>query len=478
MGIRHDLGAVVAVGALVAGLLVGERPGALGGAALLGAGTVALALTVVLAGAARVAVAALALFVLGSVSMQRALDGLDHHALAPAVEAEEPVTLRGTLTSDPDGAPFATHVEVRVDGADRTVVARATGDGAARLRALEAGDRVTLSGRLAPLPPTGWAAQARWQHAVATVERAEVVAFGAPRDPLLVAADRVRAVVVRGTEPLPPSARALTTGFLLGDTRGIPDDVERAYRDAGLSHLLAVSGSNVAFAFAIVGPLLRRLPLGGRTAASLAVVAVFAAMTRFEPSVLRASALAIVTVGAAFAGRPVAGVRALVLAVGALLLVDPFLLHSVGFALSVGASAGIVVLARPIAGRIPGPRIVREPLSVSVAAQVGVTPVLLAVFGEVPVLSPATNLLAVPAADLLGVYGMVASLAGGVWRPFGVVAQPLTALLAGWITVVARAGAAVGATLDARGVAGAGALVGVATLARRAVRAVPDPAPR
>lgn len=478
MSLRHDAGAVVSVVALVAGLLAGERSGAPGGAVLLVGGAAVLAAAVVVAGAARVAVAALALFVLGNVSMQRALDGLDEHGLAAAIESRELATLRGTAVSDPDGPRFAAQLYLRADGADRVLVARATGDDAARLRALAAGDRMTLTGRLAPLPPDRWAEQARWRHAVGMLDDVQIVAFGAPDAQLFAAANHARALVVRGTQPLPGTARALTLGFLLGDTRGIPDDLARAYRDAGLAHLLAVSGSNVAFAFAVAGPLLRRLPLGARTLASLGVVTVFAAMTRFEPSVLRASALAAVTVGAVFAGRPPGGLRALVLAVTALLLIDPFLVHSVGFALSVGASAGIVSFARPLARRLPGPRLVREPLAVSLAAQAGVAPVLLAVFGEVPILAPIANLLAVPAADLLGVYGMVASIAGGVWRPLGVVAQPVTALLAGWITLVARAGSAADATLDARGTAVVGAVIGLATLARRGRRPASRAAPR
>ena len=79
---------------------------------------------------------------------------------------------------------------------------------------------------------------------------------------MLRVANGLRDVVLRGTAPLPPTPRALLAGFLLGDTRAVPDDVVAAYRDSGLSHLLAVSGENVAFTLALFGPLLRRLSLG------------------------------------------------------------------------------------------------------------------------------------------------------------------------------------------------------------------------
>jgi competence protein ComEC len=291
-------------------------------------------------------------------------------------------------------------------------------------------------------------------------------------------ADAIRSVILRGTRSLAPTTRALVAGFLLGDTRDIPAPVIDDYRASGLSHLLAVSGENVAFVMALAAPLLRRLRLGTRTATALAIVLVFAAMTRFEPSVLRASAMAAIALLATLSGRPASSLRVLVYAVITLLLVDPFLLHSVAFALSCGASAGIALLSRPIGTRLPGPRWVREPLAVSIAAQLGVLPVLLWVFGTFPLITPVSNLVAAPAAELLGVYGFFASAVGGLAPALGPLLQQPTALLVAWITTVARAGAAVPFAIDGRGALGlvsivaAGASVACIRVRRRAV---PDP---
>jgi len=279
---------------------------------------------------------------------------------------------------------------------------------------------------------------------------------------------------------LAPTPRALTAGFLLGDTRNLPPDVVTVYRDAGLSHLLAVSGENVAFVLALFGPLLRRLPLGARTLLAAIVILVFATMTRFEPSVLRASAMAALALLGALAGRPASRVRVLALAVIVLLTCDPFLLHSVAFLLSCGASAGIALFEPAIARRLPGPRLVREPLAVSLAAQIGVLPVLLVAFGEFPLVTPIANLLAAPAAELLGVYGMLASAVAGVVPTLGPLLQEPTALLVAWITLVARGGAAVPLRLGARGALAALAILAAAASLRclRAGRPVPDAAPR
>ena len=121
------------------------------------------------------------------------------------------------------------------------------------------------------------------------------------------------------------------SGFLLGDTRELPRDVEEQFRASGLTHLLAVSGANVAFVLALARPVLRRLPLRAQLVAGLTLLVMFGTMTRWEPSVLRACAMAACSMTALYLGRPTAGVRVLALAVVVLVLADPFLIHPIGF---------------------------------------------------------------------------------------------------------------------------------------------------
>jgi competence protein ComEC len=125
----------------------------------------------------------------------------------------------------------------------------------------------------------------------------------------------------------------------------------------------------------------------------------------------------------------------------ALLLADPFLLHSVGFQLSASACAGIALLAKPIERRVPGPQWMRTVLAVTIAAQVGVAPVLLAVFGSVAWIAPAANLLAVPAAEPITVLAIPITVVGA-WSPMiaRIAFVPVVALLA-WTREVAHLGA-------------------------------------
>jgi competence protein ComEC len=187
----------------------------------------------------------------------------------------------------------------------------------------------------------------------------------------------------------------------------------------------------------------------------LTVLVVFGCATRFEPSVLRAEVMAAFAMAATFLGRPAPAGRMLCGAVVALLVADPFLLHSLGFALSVAATAAIVALAPALGERLPGPIWLREPLSVSFAAQLGVTPVLLAVQGSVPLISPLANLVAVPLAEPLTVVGFALATAAGLvgsWAPRLVALgfSPLAAML-GWVRLVAHVGAAVPVVLHLRG---------------------------
>jgi competence protein ComEC len=487
--VRAARGPLVALAGLVTGVLVGVRRGPAPAVELAVAGAVLLGVAWWLRSPTRLAVAAVALTALGAAGAQRATDGLTDAPLLRVTGTR--VEIAGTVATDPSGPPYTTQLVVRTRDGTRLLVA-ASGDDAGRLRVLTRADAVTLRGLVRPLgPDDGWL---RWRHVAARLERAELLAFAPGGSPWSRAAERARALVLRGTSYLPRDERAQVAGFVIGDTRELPRDLEAAYRDAGLSHLLVVSGANVAFALALAGPLLRRLPLGGRFAGGLVVVALFATITRFEPSVLRASALAATVMLAELLGRPIARLRALTLAVMALLLVDPFLLFLPGFLLSCAATAGIALWSRAVAARIRGPRVVRDTVAVSVAAQLGVAPVLLARFGEVPAVAPLANLLAAPAAEPLGVIGLAGGAIAGLLAPHAplvghLVALPL-GLLVRWVSTVARAAAAVPVVVDRRGALAVVALVALAaavgrsrggTLRRHASRpggTVPDAAPR
>jgi competence protein ComEC len=187
--------------------------------------------------------------------------------------------------------------------------------------------------------------------------------------------------------------------------------------------------------------------------------------------------MAAIAVLAAHVGRPARGIRVLALAASALLLVDPFLLRSIGFLLSCGASLGIALLAGPLARRLRGPAWLREALGTTLAAQVGVAPLLLPVFGTIPLVSLPANLLAVPLAGPLTTWGLTGGVAAGIVRPHAPRAAALlqlpTRVLSQALLGIADLAGSAPVPLDAGDVVAvvAGALIaGGAVLAWRARR--------
>jgi competence protein ComEC len=464
------------VAAAVAGASIGERLGPGRAIAVILAGVLGLVAALFLPrGAARLVLASAAVALLAMALMQRALDGQAHSPLTAPTDARAAATITTTLTADPEGQQYNARVLARVSridgrsGGGRTVLVTAGGDAAGKLRLLESGDEVEMSGWFQPL--AGYDERFRWRHAVASFDAIELRAFGPARSPLHRMANALRARVLAGGRHLPPAERALVAGFLLGDTRELAHAVEEQFRASGLTHLLAVSGANVAFVLALTRPLVRRLPLRAQLVAGVAVLVLFGTMTRWEPSVLRACAMAACSMTALYVGRPTAGVRVLALAVVALLLADPFLIHSIGFLLSCGASAGIALLASPITTRLPGPQWLRDPLGVTLAAQIGVAPVLIPVFGSVPLAALPANLVAGPIAGPLTVLGLATGLAGGAVEPLspGVAAllQAPTGLLAHAMLRIAALFSQLPVDVDGRaawGLVGGAALLAAARL--------------
>ena len=352
-------------------------------------------------------------------------NGQAHSPLTAAVARRAPETFSGVLVDDPQSGRFDTDAYVRVaaGGTHRTLFAVATGDDALRLRVLEAGDRVVIEGRLGPLRPNRFDGRARWRHAVGRLDRVQLLALS-PASGALRLANGLREVVLRGTEPLPPHTACVARRV---PARRHPGRPRR--RRARLPQLRpfapprGVRRERRVHARALRTVAAPPRPRAAHDRGHRDRVAVR------DDDTLRA-------VGAA-------GLRAVDRRVGIVVRrparvehsrtcardrsrscsLDPFLLHSVGFWLSCGASAGIAMLSSPLRERLPGPTWLRSPLAVSLAAQAGVTPVLLATFGSVPVVTPVANLLAAPAAEAVGVYGMLASAVGGLVPPLAPVLE-------------------------------------------------------
>jgi competence protein ComEC len=172
-------------------------------------------------------------------------------------------------------------------------------------------------------------------------------------------AGRLRAGLREATDGLPADARALLPGLVVGDTSRITPELDEAFKATDLTHLLAVSGSNLTILLVLlVGPpglaqraerrgLAPRLGLTLRSTALLGAVLTmgFVLVCRPDPSVLRAAACGAVALLALATGRRRSLLPALATAVLLLVLYDPWLSRSYGFLLSVLATGALLTLA-------------------------------------------------------------------------------------------------------------------------------------
>jgi competence protein ComEC len=247
---------------------------------------------------------------------------------------------------------------------------------------------------------------------------------------------------VRG---LPAGPAGLLPSLVTGDETLLSEQVRDDLRVTGLAHLTAVSGANVAIVLGAVLWTARGLGARGRLLPLLGLLAVggFVLLARPEPSVVRAAAMGVVMVLGLVGGSRGRGIAPLAVAVVGVLLVDPWLARSVGFALSCLATGGIVVLARPWAARaatwMPAP--LAAALAVPLAAQLACTPLLVWMTGQLSLSALPANLLAVVAVPPATILGIVVALVGVVSPPLAHVVAAAAMLPSGWIVLVAERGA-------------------------------------
>ena len=262
------------------------------------------------------------------------------------------------------------------------------------------------------------------------------------------AAGALRAGLRRAAAPLPDDAGGLLPGLAVGDVSRMDPAVEEDFRATGMTHLTAVSGSNVAIVVGAVLLLTAWCRAGPRTAAGLALLALigFVILVRPQPSVLRAALMGALALVALASGRPRAAVPGLCATVWLLVIIDPELATDLGFALSVLATAGLLLLAprwRDAMRRRGVPRGAAEALAVPVAAQVACAPVIAAMTGAVSLTAIPANLLAAPAVAPATIAGASAAAVSPLWPDAAEFLAWLGGWPARWLVAVARWGAGV-----------------------------------
>ncbi len=258
-------------------------------------------------------------------------------------------------------------------------------------------------------------------------------------------ADAVRATIRESVAHRPDDQRALVPALVDGDDAGLSPSLEEDFRTTGLTHLTAVSGTNLTLVVGFLLVVARWCRVRGRWfyVVGAAGIVGFVLLARTEPSVVRAAVMGSVGLLALSGNGRDRAIRALGVAVLGLLLVQPELAVSVGFALSVLATAGIVLVApgwRDALGRWL-PRWLAEAIAVPAAAQLACTPLVAAISGQVSLVAVFANLLVAPAVGPATVCGLAAGLVMFVSATVGRLLGTVAGWCVSWIVMVARHGA-------------------------------------
>ncbi|MBA3876327.1 MAG: DNA internalization-related competence protein ComEC/Rec2 [Anaerolinea sp.] len=353
------------------------------------------------------------------------------------------------------------------------------------------GDIVEIGGELEPRPDGEYGDYLRRIGAAGVVRARSVAVMGAPAGP-----GRALEGLRRGADEalrlaVPEPEAGLASGILIGLRDRVDRDLAASFTAVGASHVIAISGWNIAIVAATLGALAGRVARRRRAALTAAAVVAYVVFVGASPSVVRAAAMAGVVLLARELGRPSRAAAAIGWAVALLLLVDPRLVDDVGFRLSALATVGLIAWGSPLSARLAGPSPGRlrawlaESLGVSLAAQLATLPVVVFEFGRLSIVSPVVNLGVVPlvapamAAGALALAASSLALAGAPVILATLGGLPVWTLLAAIVGLV-RAGASIpfasvelAAPWDSVVAVGSGALVLVAD--RRLRRRIPTP---
>jgi competence protein ComEC len=283
-----------------------------------------------------------------------------------------------------------------------------------------ADDRVSVKGRIEPPPAGDYATYLARIGAVGSL-RADSIDVLAPPDGIGRTLEELRrgasAALARA---VPEPEAGLASGILIGLRDRVDRQLAADFTTAGASHVVAISGWNIAIVATSVGAIAGSLGRRRRTILTSLAIVGYVCFVGPSPSVVRAAAMAGLALLARELGRPSRATAALGWAVAGLLLLDPGYIDDAGFRLSVLATAGLMAwgtgLSRRIAGPSPG-RVrawLAESLGVSLAAHAATLPVILLDFGRLSLVSPVVNLAVVPLVAPAMAAGTVALLAGWI----------------------------------------------------------------
>lgn len=407
------------------------------------------------AGGARphVAIGVCAAVVLSGALGQARLAAIDADPLS-AVPSSAKVSLHGYLLQHPKVGEYGATMRVSVaapGGRSQTIEVRSYARPPA---GVAIGDEIVARGRLSDVLRTARTPSARsyakylLRSGVRRRLRADaVVATGVRRGGAAGAVDAIRRRSERTLATgLEPEAAALLRGMVLGGDNGIPEQTTDAFRVAGLTHILAVSGQNVLLLIILVQAIATAVGMGrtARLVVPVCLICIYVPLCGAQASVVRAGAMGLVGLAAIMASRPSSRAYALLLGAIAVLAYNPRATADVGAQLSFAAVLGIVAFTRPLARRLGRwPRWAAEAFAATAGATLATAPLMAFHFGTFSVISLAANVAGEPLIGPIVWLGSLAAAIGQIWPSAGALLNAPNEFLLGSLISVAHVAAAV-----------------------------------
>jgi competence protein ComEC len=311
------------------------------------------------------------------------------------------------------------------------------------------GDRVILQGTLR-LPdgarnPGGF--DARFYYAGMGVS----ATLYTHEDPLLCepAGAGVKGLFVRARNALsnvlfitmPDTQATVLNGILFGIKNDIPEDVAQSFSDAGIAHILAVSGLHVGFVIAGLYWLLNKLPLDSRAKLLLCLTGIFlyTALVGLRPSVMRAGIMAAVLLVGKEIGKESDPITSLAFAGLITASINPLVIFTPAFQMSYGAVIGILSLYHMIHNSLSRlPNFLRSAVAVSISAQLGVLPVCAYYFHRISLISCFCNIFIIPVSGIVVGIGFATALVGQVSLTLAGILGMVNVILLNFVMFTAR----------------------------------------
>lgn len=377
------------------------------------------------------------------------------------------VTVEGVVAAYPDLRDVTAQYElvaerITVDGVTRAIRGRVLVQ-EPRFPAYRYGDRLRVTGRLETPPQLDdfdYAAYLAQRGIHSLLRRGEITLLAAGQGhPLRAALYRVRSdASALLNRLLPEPAASLANGILLGIESNIPKELDDAFVRTGVSHIIVISGSNMALFAGLFMAALSRW-IGKRRAAPLALllVVLYVLLAGDGPAAQRAGLMSGLFILATYLGRHSTAYVSLCAAGLAMTAVNPLTLWDTGFRLSFLATLGMILFTRPLTRALhaclarwlpaaslkPGLGLLNSAVVVTLAAQALTLPLIVAVFGRLSLVSLIANALVLPVQPFVMTGGLAALLGGALWEPLGRVLAVMPWLGLSYTVAVVRGLAAI-----------------------------------